>query len=156
MGFGRSQSVMKISWSKYPRNIEYTFGLPLINTRSNMLKTMQCSSIAIQKKATAWSKEFPQQQAHLHVHHRWESLVLGPALSPYAFGFFSFRIQFPEDYPSAAPHVVFLTTAGGKTRFNPNLYADGKVVFVTLDSIKWIENKFITFQFELKFNLGVV
>jgi hypothetical protein len=53
--------------------------------------------------------------------------VLGPALSPYAFGFFSFRVQFPEDYPSCAPHVVFLTTAGGKTRFNPNLYADGKV-----------------------------
>jgi ubiquitin-conjugating enzyme E2 Z len=54
-------------------------------------------------------------------------LVLGPALSPYAFGFFSFKVQFPEDYPSCAPHVVFLTTAGGKTRFNPNLYADGKV-----------------------------
>jgi len=58
---------------------------------------------------------------------KWESLVLGPALSPYAFGFFSFKVQFPEDYPSCAPHVVFLTTAGGKTRFNPNLYADGKV-----------------------------
>mmetsp|Transcript_28068 Transcript_28068/g.74049 ORF Transcript_28068/g.74049 Transcript_28068/m.74049 type:complete len:197 (+) Transcript_28068:102-692(+) len=57
----------------------------------------------------------------------WESLVLGPALSPYAFGFFTFRIQFPEEYPSCAPHVTFLTTGGGKTRFNPNLYADGKV-----------------------------
>mmetsp|Transcript_2885 Transcript_2885/g.7105 ORF Transcript_2885/g.7105 Transcript_2885/m.7105 type:complete len:444 (-) Transcript_2885:1256-2587(-) len=58
---------------------------------------------------------------------KWESLVLGPALSPYAFGFFSFRIQFPDEYPSNAPSVIFQTTAGGKTRFNPNLYADGKV-----------------------------
>jgi len=58
---------------------------------------------------------------------KWECLVLGPALSPYAFGFFTFRIQFPEDYPSNAPHIVIQTTDGGKTRFNPNLYADGKV-----------------------------
>jgi len=36
-------------------------------------------------------------------------------------------MQFPEDYPSSAPHIVFLTTNGGKTRFNPNLYSDGKV-----------------------------
>lgn len=94
---------------------------------------------------------------------KWESLVIGPALSPYAFGFFTFRmqvcshpiarrrgaanycgtiraeltpgcvftmasrVQFPEDYPSSAPHIVLLTTNGGKTRFNPNLYSDGKV-----------------------------
>ncbi len=37
------------------------------------------------------------------------------------------RVQFPEDYPSSAPHIVLLTTNGGKTRFNPNLYSDGKV-----------------------------
>eukprot|EP00960_Hanusia_phi_P076223 768533-Hanusia_phi.AAC.1 len=36
-------------------------------------------------------------------------------------------LQFCEDYPSSAPHVQFLTTSGGKTRFNPNLYSDGKV-----------------------------
>ena len=24
---------------------------------------------------------------------KWESLVIGPALSPYAFGFFTFRMQ---------------------------------------------------------------
>jgi len=58
--------------------------------------------------------------------------MVGPALSPYAFGFFSFRVQFPEDYPSSAPNVVLLTTNGGRTRFNPNLYADGKVCLSTL------------------------
>ena len=39
----------------------------------------------------------------------------------------SLWLQFPEDYPSSAPHIQFLTTNGGKTRFNPNLYSDGKV-----------------------------
>mmetsp|Transcript_20550 Transcript_20550/g.51425 ORF Transcript_20550/g.51425 Transcript_20550/m.51425 type:complete len:447 (+) Transcript_20550:224-1564(+) len=63
---------------------------------------------------------------------KWDALVLGPALSPYAFGFFTFRITFSEEYPSAAPSVVFTTTGGGKTRFNPNLYADGKVCLSTL------------------------
>jgi len=47
------------------------------------------------------------------------TVVCGRVLAP--------CVQFPEDYPSSAPHIVFLTTNGGKTRFNPNLYADGKV-----------------------------
>lgn len=36
-------------------------------------------------------------------------------------------MTFTEEYPSNAPIVTFSTTGGGKTRFNPNLYADGKV-----------------------------
>uniref|UniRef100_A0A6U4LDK1 UBC core domain-containing protein n=3 Tax=Hemiselmis andersenii TaxID=464988 RepID=A0A6U4LDK1_HEMAN len=63
---------------------------------------------------------------------RWDALVLGPALSPYSFGFFSFRMTFSEEYPSTAPSVVITTTGGAKTRFNPNLYADGKVCLSTL------------------------
>jgi ubiquitin-conjugating enzyme E2 Z len=35
--------------------------------------------------------------------------------------------QFPKDYPIKAPQVRCLTTNGGKTRFNPNIYAEGKV-----------------------------
>jgi ubiquitin-conjugating enzyme E2 Z len=31
------------------------------------------------------------------------------------------------DYPSKAPVVNALTTNGGRCRFNPNIYADGKV-----------------------------
>jgi ubiquitin-conjugating enzyme E2 Z len=45
----------------------------------------------------------------------------------YCFGTTVICSQFPEDYPSSAPHIVFCTTNGGKTRFNPNLYSDGKV-----------------------------
>mmetsp|Transcript_62745 Transcript_62745/g.136398 ORF Transcript_62745/g.136398 Transcript_62745/m.136398 type:complete len:364 (+) Transcript_62745:253-1344(+) len=35
--------------------------------------------------------------------------------------------MFSEEYPSNPPRVVILTTDGGKTRFNPNLYSCGKV-----------------------------
>lgn len=40
---------------------------------------------------------------------------------------FHFDMRFPEDYPNAAPKVHITTTSGGSVRFNPNLYATGKV-----------------------------
>jgi ubiquitin-protein ligase len=53
-------------------------------------------------------------------------VILGPSNSPYAFGFFHFRAEYPHDYPISAPQVKITTTEGGRTRFNPNLYSDGK------------------------------
>ena len=50
-----------------------------------------------------------------------------PQLTARRLHFVVVYVQFPEDYPSSAPQIQFLTTNGGKTRFNPNLYADGKV-----------------------------
>ncbi len=34
---------------------------------------------------------------------------------------------FPDDYPLSPPRVKILNTGGGKVRFGPNLYANGKV-----------------------------
>ena len=42
-------------------------------------------------------------------------------------GLFSFAIRFPPEYPNSPPLVRHLTTDGGKVRFNPNWYKDGKV-----------------------------
>lgn len=42
-------------------------------------------------------------------------------------GFFLFKMEFPNDFPYSPPRVTFLTTAGGVVRFNPNLYACGRV-----------------------------
>jgi ubiquitin-protein ligase len=53
--------------------------------------------------------------------------VTGPAGTPYAGGLFFFDILFPSDYPSDAPLLLLETTGGGRVRFSPNLYADGKV-----------------------------
>ncbi|CAN0186780.1 unnamed protein product, partial [Laminaria digitata] len=42
-------------------------------------------------------------------------------------GFFYFVLHCPDDYPHSPPKVRLMTTGGGAVRFNPNLYANGKV-----------------------------
>mmetsp|Transcript_108090 Transcript_108090/g.186551 ORF Transcript_108090/g.186551 Transcript_108090/m.186551 type:complete len:439 (-) Transcript_108090:214-1530(-) len=54
-------------------------------------------------------------------------LIMGPPETPYHFGFFYFDLRFPVGYPNDPPKVKITTTDYGRTRFNPNLYADGKV-----------------------------
>ncbi|TVY86880.1 Ubiquitin-conjugating enzyme E2 Z [Lachnellula willkommii] len=41
----------------------------------------------------------------------------------------SSRFVTPDDYPGKAPSVLATTTNGGRCRFNPNIYAGGKVCF---------------------------
>ncbi|CAN8069602.1 unnamed protein product [Agarophyton chilense] len=55
------------------------------------------------------------------------ALVIGPLETPYAGGFFRFDIRVGPEYPMNPPKVILQTTDGGRVRFNPNLYNDGKV-----------------------------
>ena len=53
---------------------------------------------------------------------------------------FAFDIYIPNDYPQTNPKVQLLTTGGGRVRFGPNLYADGKVclsLLGTWEGPKW-------------------
>lgn len=54
------------------------------------------------------------------------SMIVGPQNTPYQYGYYFFKITFPDNYPFSPPKVTHLTT-DGKVRFNPNLYACGKV-----------------------------
>ena len=54
------------------------------------------------------------------------AIMTGPIDTPYSLGMFTFDVFFPAIYPMAPPLVTFMTTGGGQTRFNPNLYQDGK------------------------------
>ena len=56
-----------------------------------------------------------------------KALIMGPAETPYEFGFFHFDLKFPKGYPETAPSVNAITTNGGRCRFNPNIYSGGKV-----------------------------
>ncbi|KAI0908946.1 ubiquitin-conjugating enzyme/RWD-like protein [Ustulina deusta] len=56
-----------------------------------------------------------------------KALIIGPHETPYEFGFFEFAFKFPKDYPRKSPAVTCTTTNGGRCRFNPNIYANGKV-----------------------------
>lgn len=55
------------------------------------------------------------------------ALIIGPPDTPYEFGFFEFQVRFGKEYPTKAPIVTAMTTNAGRTRFNPNIYAGGKV-----------------------------
>ncbi|RBQ66217.1 hypothetical protein FVER14953_21366 [Fusarium verticillioides] len=56
-----------------------------------------------------------------------KALIMGPHETPYEFGFFEFAIRFHKEYPSKSPSVICVTTNGGRCRFNPNVYSNGKV-----------------------------
>jgi ubiquitin-protein ligase len=71
------------------------------------------------------------------------AMILAPSESPYACGCFVFDISL-SGYPNKAPKVQFLTTGGGKYRFNPNLYNCGKVCLSLLGTWSgpgWVSNE---------------
>lgn len=54
-------------------------------------------------------------------------LIIGPDVSPYRNGTFLFDFFLPQGYPQVPPMGKIVSTGGGKCRFNPNLYAEGKI-----------------------------
>jgi ubiquitin-protein ligase len=66
-------------------------------------------------------------------------LITGPKDTPYQDGCFLFEMILNNDYPNTPPSVRFLTTGYGKIRFNPNLYACGKVCLSLLGT--WSGNE---------------
>eukprot|EP00048_Salpingoeca_helianthica_P010143 m.145015 g.145015 ORF g.145015 m.145015 type:complete len:4380 (-) comp15021_c0_seq2:110-13249(-) len=56
-----------------------------------------------------------------------QCMITGVTGTPYSLGCFVFDVYCPADYPAAAPKVNLITTGNGSLRFNPNLYANGKV-----------------------------
>ncbi|KAI0383845.1 UBC-like protein [Hypomontagnella monticulosa] len=56
-----------------------------------------------------------------------KALIIGPHETPYEFGFFEFAVKFNKEYPRKSPAVTGTTTNSGRCRFNPNIYASGKV-----------------------------
>jgi len=54
-------------------------------------------------------------------------MIMGASGTPYAHGAFIYDLFFDNNYPHGPPKCVIVTTGQGKVRFNPNLYANGKV-----------------------------
>jgi len=61
------------------------------------------------------------------------ALIIGPADTPYMGGYYFFGVKFPDDYPYSPPAMTSLTQ-DGVTRFNPNMYRDGKVCLSLLNT----------------------
>jgi ubiquitin-protein ligase len=63
------------------------------------------------------------------------ALIIGPTDTPYEDGFYLFEFIFPTDYPYSPPSLKYCTSDGA-TRFNPNLYRNGKVCVSILNTWK--------------------
>tara|TARA_B100001287_G_C22622166_1_gene500663 strand:+ start:491 stop:1207 length:717 start_codon:yes stop_codon:yes gene_type:complete len=63
------------------------------------------------------------------------ALIIGPDDCIYRGGAYFFEFNFPYDYPLRPPHVTYHTN-DGNTRFNPNLYRNGKVCISILNTWK--------------------
>ena len=61
------------------------------------------------------------------------AMIIGQNDTPYAHGFYFFKFKFPADYPYSPP-VLYFCTNDGATRFNPNLYRDGKVCLSVINT----------------------
>lgn len=80
-------------------------------------------------------------------------VISGPQDTPYEGGLFVFDVYFPPGYPNVPPLMVLETTGEGRARFNPNLYADGKVCLSLLgtwhggdEASKWNPSSSTLFQ----------
>jgi ubiquitin-protein ligase len=56
-----------------------------------------------------------------------KALIAGATGTPYAHGVYEFDIFCENSYPNGPPKMNLMTTGAGQIRFNPNLYACGKV-----------------------------
>ena len=63
------------------------------------------------------------------------ALIFGPDDSLYRYGSYMFEFTYPTQYPFVPPKVTYLTN-DGTTRFNPNLYRNGKVCISLLNTWK--------------------
>lgn len=73
-----------------------------------------------------------------------KALITGPAGTPYENGCYLFDVFLPASYNQTPPLVKYLTTNSGTYRFNPNLYAEGKVCLSLLGTWEgpgWISGK---------------
>ncbi len=63
------------------------------------------------------------------------ALIFGPNDSLYRYGVYMFKFYFSVEYPYIPPKVTYMTN-DGTTRFNPNLYRNGKVCLSLLNTWK--------------------
>ena len=56
-----------------------------------------------------------------------KAMICGAVNTPYAHGCFEFDIFCENNYPNCSPKMNLMTTGSQAIRFNPNLYACGKV-----------------------------
>ena len=70
---------------------------------------------------------FPRDEGK-NISTHYYQLLMGPENSPYEYGFYIFKGQFPDNYPFK-PMTMKSLTQGGNVRKHPNFYVCGKCCF---------------------------
>lgn len=119
---------------------------PKVKTLLKEIKQL-ASSLPVQAEAGIFVR---QDKDRIDV---MRAMITGPTGTPYSLGCFCFDIYYPSSYPNVPPLVKIITTGNGTVRFNPNLYADGKVCLSLLGtwhagdaSEKWTPGKSSLYQ----------
>jgi len=63
------------------------------------------------------------------------AVIFGPSDTLYQYGAYFFELNYPDNYPFEPPKLKYMTN-DGNTRFNPNLYRNGKVCISILNTWK--------------------
>jgi baculoviral IAP repeat-containing protein 6 len=113
----------------------------LPNVCSNNKKLL--SNIRLGKEINILSKSLPmdyESSIYLRVDENnmqsMHALIIPSSGTPYENGCFLFHIFIPDTFPNSPPLVQIVTTGRGTVRFNPNLYACGKVCLSLLGTWK--------------------
>ena len=114
----------ELAYDEFPPGLNVPFGysqlaqsLQSLNPRRTITLAKELSTMATSLPAGIFVRNIPNRPDCI------KALVAGPEGSPYYGGLFEFDIFAPGNYPAESPKVHFNTTANGRVRFNPNLYA---------------------------------
>ena len=83
--------------------------------------------------------KYPLHDEGIYYQHDEDNLLLGHAMiygpkdTIYESGYYMFKFEYPETYPSLPPKVTFLTNKNN-IRFHPNLYRNGKCCLSILNT----------------------
>jgi baculoviral IAP repeat-containing protein 6 len=113
-----------LAYDEFPQSISVPYyfttiaqSLKAVNPRRTITLAKELSTMATSLPPGIFVRSAPNRPDWI------KALIAGPEGTPYYGGLFEFDIFAPENYPSVPPGVQLITTANGKVRFNPNLYA---------------------------------
>lgn len=114
----------ELAYDEFPTglNVHFTFhqwakSVQAINPRRTLTLAKELSTMATSLPSGIFVRSMPNRPDCIKV------LIAGPEGTPYYGGLFEFDIFAPGNYPAESPKVHLTTTANGRVRFNPNLYA---------------------------------
>jgi len=109
----------------YYTSVQCTYIVTWLLVKNKNLKVFYLTALFIERKFFQLLYIFLYTYCRLY--NQLHALIIGPFDTPYEGGFFYFYIRCPPDYPIRPPRVRLMSTGGGRVRFNPNLYKNGKV-----------------------------